>query len=212
MNSAKIELESKYVIFTGSCRSFVNVSHGLPISINIRDQLMNISYKSALCLMMVLRKSNSEVYIQRFSEGVPFNRIVNHTNMTGSRNYGGNVVYLVGSCYISDDIWVASDSEIMNQYFAAFHKLYPTIKKSDIKSWRLTKNRYAVSEKFPDQDLTQPLENLFICSSGLTSISTNEVPKNTMDSVVGLANKICKILTTNNVETTSISDVSPANQ
>ena len=212
-NSAKIELESKYVIFTGSCRSFVNVSHGLPISMNLRDQLMNITYKASLCIMMVLKKKPSEVYLHKLPEGMPFNRIVNHSNCVGTRSYGGNIVYLVGACTVSDNLWVASDEEVLEEYFRAFRKIYPGIKKSDIKSWRLTKSRYAVSERFPDQDLTHPLEGLYICSSALTNIATSDTPNNTMDSVVNLANEITKtiIATMDNsekiAETTSLSDV-----
>lgn len=196
-NSAKIELESKYVIYTGSCRSFINVSHGLPISMNTRDQLMNITYKACLCIMMTLKKMPSEVYLHKIPSGMPFNRIVNHSNCVGMRSYGGNIVYLVGSCYVSDNLWVASDEEVLAQYFRAFRKIYPGIRKSDVKSWRLTKNRYAVSEKYPDQDLTEPLENLFICSSGLSSIATTTLPQNTMDSVVTLANRISKSIISN---------------
>ncbi len=191
-NSDSTDFKSDYVIYTGSCRSFVNVSHGLPISINVRDQLMNITYKSALCLMMVLKKKHSEVYIQNFNDNEPFVRAVNHTNITGLRNYGGNVCYLVGSCNVSDSIWVASDQEIMKTYFDSFHKTYPLIKKSDIKSWRLTKIRYAVSEKYPDSDLFSPLDNLYVCSSGLTGTTNLQVPENRMDKIVNLSNDICQ--------------------
>ncbi len=188
--SASSEIISDYVIYTGSCRSFVNVSHGLPMSMNVRDQLMNISYKSVLCLLLVLKKKHSEVFFQHFNSNEPFDRSVNHTNITGERGYGGNVVYLVGHCNVSDNIWVQSDSEIQSTYFAAFHKTYPLIKKSDIKSWRLTKVRYAVSEKYPDTDLSSPLPNLFVCSSGLTSTTSKFDPENRMDKIVSLSNDI----------------------
>jgi hypothetical protein len=79
----------------------------------------------------------------------------------------------------------------MDKYFSAFHKMYPVIKKSDIKSWRLTKNRYSVSEKYPDQDLTSPAPNMYICASGLCKFDTSEVPENRMDGIVSLANSIC---------------------
>ncbi len=191
-NSGSVEIESDYVIFTGSCRSFVNCSHGLPIPINSRDQLMNITYKASISIMMVLKRCPSEVYFQRLDTNAPFNRIVNHSNVFGTRSYGGNIVYLVGTCSISDSLWIASDEEIMEKYFSAFHKMYPVIKKSDIKSWRLTKNRYAVSERYPEQFLCTPAENMYICASGLTKFSTSAIPENRMDDIVSLANEICK--------------------
>ena len=190
-NSGSLEIVSDYVIFTGSCRAFVNCSHGLPISINFRDQLMNITYKASISIMMVLKRCPSEVYHQRFDATTPFNRIVNHSNVFGPRSYGGNIVYLVGTCSVSDALWISSDEEIMDKYFSAFHKMYPVIKKSDIKSWRLTKNRYSVSEKYPDQDLTSPAPNMYICASGLCKYATDEIPENRMDGIVNLANNIC---------------------
>ena len=153
---------------------------------------MNISYKASISIMMVLKRCPSEVYFQRLDSTTPFNRIVNHSNVFGIRSYGGNIVYLVGTCSISDSLWVASDEEIMDKYFSAFHKMYPVIKKSDIKSWRLTKNRYSVSERYPDQPLFTPAENMYICASGLTKYATAETPENRMDAIVALAGDICR--------------------
>ncbi|MBQ5423240.1 MAG: hypothetical protein IIU27_05105, partial [Clostridiales bacterium] len=64
-------------------------------------------------------------------------------------------------------------------------------RKSDIKSWRVTKTRYAISERYPDIDLTNPCENLYICTSSLTRFQTKDVPVNHMDPVVQLAGSIC---------------------
>jgi hypothetical protein len=78
----------------------------------------------------------------------------------------------------------------MTRYFTALRKLYPSIRKSDIKSWRVTKTRYAISEKYPEIDLTNPCENLYICTSGLTRFQTANEPVNHMDPVVQLAGSI----------------------
>ena len=198
-NSSRVDFTSDYVIFTGSCRSFVNSSYGLPISINTKDQLMNITYRAEFCLLMVLKSKSSDVYFKKINDGNPFSRIVNHSNSFGLRSYGGNIVYLVGDCSISDPLWVEDDSKIKDIYFAAYKKLFPGITKSDIKAWRLTKIRYAVSERFPETDLTEPAPNVFICSSALVSTNTSSLPENRMDGVVSLANRICeKILSNTN--------------
>ena len=187
-NSSRVDFISDYVIFTGSCRSFVNSSYGLPISINIRDQLMNITYRSEFCLLMVLKSKPTDVYYQKVSD-MPFLRIVNHSNSFGTRAYGGNVIYLVGTCSISDPLWVEDDAKIKDVYFAAYRKLFPGIVKSDLKGWRLTKIRYAVTETLPESDLTEPCDNIFICSSALVDTSSN-LPENRMDGVVQLADDI----------------------
>lgn len=198
-NSSRVDFITDYVIFTGSCRSFINSSYGLPISINVKDQLMNITYRSEFCLLLVLKSKASDVYFQKINDGNPFSRIVNHSNCFGLRSYGGNVVYLVGDCSISDPLWIEDDAKIKDTYFSAYRKLFPGITKSDIKAWRLTKIRYAVSERFPDTDLTEPAPNVFICSSALVSTNSATLPENRMDGVVALANRICeKIL--NNVQ------------
>lgn len=189
-NASGYEVISDYVIFTGSCRTFVNISHSLPISIDDRDQLMNVTYKSQITIMLNLKRMGTEVYYQEF-EGLPFARIVNHSNVFGQREYGGNIVYLVGYLYVTDPLWIASDSRIMEEYFAAFRKLYPGLRKSDLKGWRLTKTRYAQAEKYPVTDLHNPCPNLYVCASGIARFGTDEAPLNRMERVVGLANVIC---------------------
>lgn len=191
-NSDRINIESDYVVFTGSCRSFINVSHGLPLAMDIRDQLMNITYKSQISLLMVLKQQVSEVYFKNTHDDAnPYQRIINHSKCFGTRGYGGNVIYLVGDCSISDPLWIEDDAKIMDRYFSAFRKIYPSIRKNDIKTWRLTKTRYARAEKYPDTDLTMPTSNVFICASGLTKKSTEATPTNRMEDVVALANDIC---------------------
>ena len=198
-DSRKYEVESRYVVFTGSCRTFVNVSHGLPISMNTRDQLMNLTYQSRICLALLMKKLPSDAYIQlKFPANteLPFARIINHTACINDRSYGGQILYIVGKCQISDPLWVESDQKIMEEYFRAYRKLFPLIKKSDIKSWRLTKVRYAVSEQFPETDLSEPLDNIYVCSSALTSHAATEVPENRMDKITELANDICNRIIT----------------
>ena len=193
-NSSRVDFISDFVIFTGACRSFVNSSYGLPISINTRDQLMNITYRSELCLLMVLKGKSSDSYYRKVTEGAPFSRIVFHSNSFGLRAYGGNVVYLVGDCPIADPFWIEDDAKIKDAYFAAYRKLIPGTSKSDLRAWRLTKVRYAVAERFPESDLTMPYENIFICSSALVGGGSSSLPENRMDGVVALANRISETI------------------
>ena len=157
-----------------------------------RDILMNVTYSAKITAMMVMKHEISQMFYQVPSKesGLPFKAIINHTSAFGERNYGGFVVYLVGSCSITDALWIDSDAEIMLKYFAGLRKLYPSLRKSDIKSWRLTKTRYALTAQYPEIDLTNPCENLYVCSTGLTKFATNDTPENHMDSVVALAGRI----------------------
>jgi len=192
-NSTRYVIDSKYLIFTGSCRTFLNISHNLNIPMDFRDIMMNISYKAGISALMVLKKPTTEMYSRKAPEGLPFDRIIGHSAAFGQRGYGGHVVYLTGTCSITDNIWIASDSDIMQQYFSAFRKLYPSLRKSDIKSYRLSKTRYAFAEKYPEIDLTNPCEDLYVCASGLTSSQaegSTSIPKNRLDSVIRLAGKI----------------------
>lgn len=195
-NSTRFVIDSKYVIFTGSCRTFVNVSHGLPIPMDNRDIMMNVTYSAKISAFMVLKHENSQMFYQQMTTGsdIPFDRIINHTSCFGQRGYGGSVVYLVGSCQVADPIWIASDSDIMQKFFTAYKKLYRSIRKSDVKSWRVTKIRYAQSEHYPGIDLTNPCENLYVCSTGLARYNNSETPENRMELAVSLAGKICSTI------------------
>ena len=181
------------VIFTGSTRTFTNVAHGLPIDMDMRDSIMDITYTASITTLLVLKKKYSEVYYQSVNipGDVPFSRIVNHSNCFGTRGYGGNVVYLTGECLVSDPIWIEDDATIMSDFFASFRHLYPNIRKADIKAWRVTKTRYAGFGKYPPQDLSCPLEGLYVCAPALTKFGTTEEPANRMDPTVALANNIC---------------------
>ena len=196
-NSTRFVIDSTYVVFTGSCRTFINVSHGLPIEMDARDTMMNVTYSAKISAFMVLKHENSQMFYQQVTSGTdtPFDKIINHTSCFGQRGYGGSVVYLVGSCRVTDPIWIESDSEIMLKYFAAYKKLYRSIRKSDVKSWRVTKIRYAQAEKYPGIDLTNPCENLYVCSTGLARFDTADVPENRMELTVSLAGRICQMIT-----------------
>ncbi|MBP5774571.1 MAG: FAD-dependent oxidoreductase [Clostridiales bacterium] len=195
-NSTRFVIDSTYVIFTGSCRTFVNVSHGLPIPMDNRDIMMNVTYSAKISAFMVLKHENSQMFYQQMTTGsdIPFDRIINHTSCFGQRGYGGSVVYLVGSCQVADPIWIASDADIMQKFFTAYKKLYRSIRKSDVKSWRVTKIRYAQSEPYPGIDLTNPCENLYVCSTGLAKYNNSETPENRMELAVSLAGKICSMI------------------
>ena len=191
-NSTRVVFDSAYVIFTGSCRTCVNVSHGLPIKMDDRDILMNVTYSAKITSLMVMKHEVSQMFYQvpPKDSGLPFKAIINHSSAFGERGYGGAVVYLVGSCSITDALWIDSDAEIMLKYFAGLRKLYPSLRKSDVRSWRLTKTRYALTTHYPEINLTNPCENLYVCSTGLTKYATNDTPENHMDSVAALAGKI----------------------
>jgi hypothetical protein len=83
----------------------------------------------------------------------------------------------------------------MLKFFTAYKKLYRSIRKSDVKSWRVTKIRYAQSEQYPGIDLTNPCENLYVCSTGLARYNTADIPENRMELTVSLAGKICQMIT-----------------
>ncbi len=196
-NSTRFVIDSTYVIFTGSCRTFINVSHGLPIAMDDRDTMMNVTYSAKISAFMVLKHENSQMFYQQMTAGtdIPFDRIINHTSCFGQRGYGGSVVYLVGSCQVTDPIWIESDADIMLKFFAAYRKLYRSIRKTDVKSWRVTKIRYAQTEHYPEIDLTNPCENLYVCSAGLAKFNSAETPENRMELTVSLASRICSMIT-----------------
>ena len=159
-------------------------------------------YRAKISAFMVVKHENSQMFYQQMTPGpdTPFDRIINHTSCFGQRGYGGSVVYLVGSCQVTDPIWIESDSEIMLKFFTAYKKLYRSIRKSDIKSWRVTKIRYAQSEHYPEIDLTNPCENLFVCSAGLAKFNNAETPENRMELTVALASRICSMITAKEVQ------------
>ena len=94
-----------------------------------KETLNNIKYKSNICLVLELSQSLSPYYwITVAQEGLPFVLIIEHTNLTGLRDYNSHVVYLSRYLDKSDNLYPASDEEIIRVFINGLKKVFPTLR------------------------------------------------------------------------------------
>lgn len=182
-----IVLEADTVLFTGACRNLAHITHNLEMPTDFRDSLMDITYKANMSLLLVMKTQFTGCFSRPFGEESPFQRIIQHTNLVGERRYGGHVLYLSGAFQTSHPMWTQSDAEVFKAFFKYLQKLNPAIVRSDIKTWRLTRTRYALPTSSPGYELMTPLPGLYVCSLAMVAPLIDS-PEYRMDPCISLAN------------------------
>lgn len=172
-DSSSVAIKSDSVIATLSGIRFVNMTRELDLPTPYITKALNLKYKGDLCMVLRLKKSLSQYYWTTVCDSLPFVVVVEHTNLTGPRKYGGNVVYLSRYLDISDPLWTQSDSEIYKLFCNGLKTMYPDFCPSDVMDWRLTRTRYAqpvISKNYSLHmpEMKTPHDGLFL--SGMAQI------------------------------------------
>lgn len=136
-------LEADSVVTTVSGIRFANMTKDLDLPQTYLSKAVNVKYKGDLCMVLRLKKSLSPYYWTTVCDRLPFVVVVEHTNLTSLRKYGGHVVYLSRYLDISDPLWMQTDSDIYKLFCKGLSEMYPDFHPSDVKDWRLTRTRYA---------------------------------------------------------------------
>lgn len=140
---SSVTLRAGSVVATLSGVRFADMTRDLSIPDIYVKKAMNVKYKGNLCLVLRLRKSLSPYYWTTVCDPLPFVVVIEHTNLTSLRKYGGHVVYLSRYLDISDPLWTQSDSDIYKLFCKGLSEMHPAFTSSDVKDWRLTRTRYA---------------------------------------------------------------------
>ena len=87
---SSVDFSADSVISTISTRQFANLSISLNLPEDYREKLLSVRYKANICMVIRLRKSLSQYYWNTICDNLPFVVAVEHTNMTGTGDYGGH--------------------------------------------------------------------------------------------------------------------------
>ena len=186
-DSSSIILECDTILYTGSCRNLVHITHALNMPTDFRDSLMDVTYQANMCLLMLMKTPFTECYSRQITDDEPFQRIIQHTSMVGERRYGGHVLYLSGSFLTSAPLWTATDAEVFKTFFKRLQYMNPSVTRSAVRTWRLTRTRYAKPLNRPLDEFLQPVDSLYVCSLAMTPTSSEDA-KFRMDACVAQAN------------------------
>ena len=173
-DTTSIILECDTILYTGSCRNLVHITHPLNIPTDFRDSLMDVTYQANMCLLLLMKYPFTECYSRQIEDDEPFQRIIQHTSMVGERRYGGHVLYLSGSFQTSAPLWTESDAEVFKIFLKRLQYMNPSVSRSSIKTWRLTRTRYAKPLNRPMDDLIEPVDGLYVCSLAMSENGPND--------------------------------------
>lgn len=142
-NCSQAAFTADAVIAAVASRQFANIVTSLALPKPYMQRIRQVRYKGDLCLVLRVRKSLSPYYWTTVCDDLPFVVVVEHTNMTGTSEYGGSVIYLSRYLDVSDPRWIKSDGEIFQQFIEGLKIMYPAFSTADVMDWRLRRTRYA---------------------------------------------------------------------
>lgn len=142
-NCSQAAFTADAVIAAVSSRQFANITTNLALPEQYLYRIRQIRYKGDLCLVLRTKKSLSPYYWTTVCDDLPFVVVIEHTNLTGTAEYGGSVIYLSRYLDVSNPMWIRSDGEIFRIFTAGLKTMYPQFDPADIMDWRLRRTRYA---------------------------------------------------------------------
>lgn len=134
---------------------------------NFSKKLKNIEYQGSLCILVGMKKKLTEYYWINIQKNTAIGAIIEHTNFQPLKLYKNHLLYLASYPDRNSLIWNMSDDEIWKIYFSDLKKLFPKLKNSDVKWYKVFKgyNAGIIYKKGFKRHLLSyetPIKNLFI--------------------------------------------------
>ncbi len=124
-------------------RQFVNIAGALHLPAEYTQRAANVQHKANICLTLRLRDPLSRYYWTTICDDLPFVVVVEHTNMTGTEQYDGTVLYLSRYLNISNPLWTSNDDEVFRLFCGELGRLGPGFSADSVIEWRVKRTRYA---------------------------------------------------------------------
>ncbi|RKZ03274.1 amine oxidase, partial [Candidatus Fermentibacteria bacterium] len=72
-----------------------------------------------------------------------FGGVIEHTNLVPKRRYGTHLVYLFSYVPAEHEIYNLSDKALFERYYADLKRIFPSIKKNDIRKYHVNRATHA---------------------------------------------------------------------
>jgi protoporphyrinogen oxidase len=117
------DLRVKNVIATVPSFVFLDIVPDLPEE--YASQLREVSYQSALCLVLKMKRSLSRIYWLNISDSAfPFVGAIEHTNLIPTEEYNGkHILYLSNYVSNSDPLYSVSAEELLAHYLPSLKRI-----------------------------------------------------------------------------------------
>jgi len=135
-------------------------------------KLRQVRYQSALCLVLILKRSLSPIYWLNISDpSMPFPLVVEHTNLVDKSAYSDmNIVYISNYVAKESAFYHMAPQQLLEEYLPHLRKINPEFNPSWIENWRLFKEEAAqpvvtvnYSRDVPEQ--RTPIGGLFVANT-----------------------------------------------
>jgi protoporphyrinogen oxidase len=124
------------VLVTVASFVFLDIAPELPDE--YAQRLREVTYQSALCLVLKIKSSLSRIYWLNISDpSIPFVGAIEHTNLIPPERYNGShLLYLSNYVSRSDTLYSASEEELIERYLPSLRKINPQFDRGWIeKAW-----------------------------------------------------------------------------
>lgn len=129
----------------------------------------DLPYHGTIGVLIGTKKRVNPYFWTNCLHNKTFKAIVELTNLMPASDYGTHVTYLSSYPNAKDGVWKMSDKKIAGAYIAELLKMYPNLKKSDITSAFVYKNKAAgiimkknVATTIKNLGYKTPVRNLFV--------------------------------------------------
>lgn len=130
-------------------------------------KLQDIEYQGSLCILACFKRKITKYYWVNIVKKSEIGAVIEHTNFQPLRLYDGHLVYIARYPDNNSPIWQMNDDDIWNKYFDEFQKLFPYVRKEDVKWFKVFKGFnagviYKKGFKKNFLDYKTPLKGFFI--------------------------------------------------
>jgi len=191
-DTTTLTIEADHVVYSASCRNFAHITHDLRLPTDYRDAMMDVTYKANMCLMLLTKIQMNGCFSRPVPFNAPFQRMIEHTNLVGEKKYGGHVIFLSGSFLTSHPLWTQSDAEVFSEFFKHLQLQNPSVRRSDILTWRLTRTRYSLPTSHSDFSMLSPIPGLYVGSMAMIADPLDDKKEYRMDGCVQTARQIAR--------------------
>jgi protoporphyrinogen oxidase len=186
-------IADKYLITIPSNRLADLLKQQMP---DYSAQLNEVKYFGAMCIIMEMKKSLSDIYWLNVAEsGFPFGGVIEHTNFIEPGEYNGShIAYLSRYFAHEEDIANMDQDSIKKLMLEKLPLIYPDFKESDLKEVYLFKTMTAAtvcdmnfSDRIPN--FQTPIENMYIAN--MSHVYPDERSTNNS---IRVAASVCKVM------------------
>jgi len=69
--------------------------------------------------------------------------LIEHTNFQPLEKYNDNIIYLASYPDFESEVWSISEKKVFEKYFDELKKLFPDLKRKNVKWWKLSRDKNA---------------------------------------------------------------------